>query len=133
MLVLPAVPLAACVSVGNPAAVDELAVSRLTPLRSTQQDVVRSMDAPTHPGSIAMLPRSSEKIVEIWTYDYTHVDISPLTFIPLFGPFLGGSPVTSGSVVARFDQDGVLQHVDQAPHFDPRLGHDSLDFPLVLY
>lgn len=136
-IVLPALLLQACVSVGNPSAVDELAVSRLTPLRSSTQDLARSMGMPTHPESTAQRPhgneQANEKIVVVWTYDYTHVDISPLTFVPLFGPFLGSSSVTSGSVIARFDQKGVVQHVEQAPFFDPRLGYEGLDFQLPLY
>lgn len=130
---LPAALLQACVTVGNPSAVDELAVSRLQPLRSTKQDVARSMGEPTHPESTARRIRATEQIVEVWTYDYTHVDISPLSLIPLFGPFFDGSSVSTGSIVARFDRNGVVQTVNQAPYFDPRLGYEGFDFQLPLY
>ncbi len=120
-------------SVGTPSTIDELAVARLVPLRSTKQDLVRSMGEPTQPGSTAGRPGATEKIVEVWTYDYTHVDISPLTLIPLVGPFLGSSTVTTGSVIVRLDKDGVVQHVGQAPFFDPRLGYEGFDFQLPLY
>lgn len=133
LIVLPAVLLQACVSVGTPSTLDELAVARLTPLRSTKQDMARSLGEPTHPESTARRPRATGKIVEVWTYDYTHVDISPLTVIPLLGPFLGSSSVTTASVIVRLDKDGVIQHVDQAPFFDPRLGYEGFDFQLPLY
>ena len=132
LMCLPAVLLQACVSVGNPAAADEVSVSRLQPLRSTKQDVVRSMGQPTHP-NVTTGPALAGKIVEVWTYDYTHVDISPLTLSPLVGPFLGSSTVTSGSVVARFDTTGIVQNVSRAPYFDPRMGYEGFDFQLPLY
>lgn len=125
--------LQACVSVGNPSAVDERAVSQLRPLRDRTQDVARTLGAPTHPEAPASRLRATETVVEVWTYDYTHVHISPLTLVPLFGPFLGSSPVTSGSAVVRFDADGVVQAVNTAPHFDPRSAHEGFDFQLPLY
>ncbi len=133
LVCLPAALLQACVSVGNPAAVDEVLVSRLQPLRSTKQDMVRSMGQPTYPEITTGPALATGKIVEVWTYDYTHVDISPLTLIPLVGPFLGSSTVTSGSVVARFDATGIVQNVSRAPYFDPRLGYEGFDFQLTLY
>ncbi len=133
LICLPAALLQACVSVGNPSAVDELSVSRIQPLRSTKQDVARSLGQPTHPETIPARNVATERIVEVWTYDYTHVDISPLTLIPLLGPFLGSSTVTSGSVVTRFHTNGIVHNVRTAPYFDPRVGYEGIDFQLPLY
>lgn len=133
LISLPAALLQACVSVGNPSAVDEPAVSQLHPLRSTKQDVAHDMGEPTYPESTAGPTRTTEKIVEVWTYDYTQVHFSSLSLIPLFGPFLGSYSVTSGSVVVRFDTNGVVQHVNTAPYFDPREGYEGVDFQLPLY
>lgn len=132
VLVLTAALLQSCSSVGNPSAVDEGTLSRLEPLRSTQQDVLSRMGEPTHPDSTTARVGTAEQVVQVWTYDFTHVDISPLTLIPVFGPFLGSSPVTTGSVAARFDQHGVLQHVARGPDFDPHLGYEGVDFQLLV-
>lgn len=113
-----------CVTVGNPSAVDEQAVARLEPSRSTQEDVRRVLGAPTHPPMVIERP-AHDLGLGVWYYDYTHVEIVPATLIPVLGPFLGYSAVTSGRVSIRFDAQGVVQNVSRGRSFEPYPAADA--------
>lgn len=115
-LFLAAVTLSGCVGTGDPVIVDEEVTSLIIAGISTKDDVHYLLGEPTTSSHSFDQMEEGTSILEIWDYNYVKVGITPDSYIPLFGPFLGSSSVRTGSVIVRYDRDGVVQHVARGPY-----------------
>lgn len=97
MLVL--VMLAGCATAG--VKVDPATVATFKSGQTTYQQVVSRLGPPT---SEAIAPDGSRVIA----YSYVQASARPESFIPIIGPFVGGSDSRSTLVMFRFTSQGVL-------------------------
>ncbi len=105
--------LSGCATTGNPSAAESEKISKIAPGTSTKADVFRILGNPTS---------SSERtrIIEVWNYDYVTVGISPVTLLPLIGPFLGSSSFERGAVTITFDEIGSAQSLNLISAVQPQ-------------
>ena len=115
-LLLAAVALSGCVGTGSQVIVDEEVTSLIIAGISTKDDVHHLLGEPTASSHNFDQREEGTAILEIWDYNYVKVGISPDSYIPLFGPFLGSSSVRTGSVIVRYDRAGVVQNVARGPY-----------------
>ena len=115
-LLLASVALSGCVGTGNPVIVDEEVTSLIMVGVSTKDDVHYLLGEPTASSHSFDQRQEGTSILEIWDYNYVKVGVSPDSHIPLFGPFLGSSSVRTGSVIVRYDRNGVVQNVARGPY-----------------
>lgn len=91
-----------CMSIGNPKAQNENNLSQLQKGVSTQQDVYRLYGQPQ---TRTQLSNGNQQ----WHYLHTDVDMSPSTFIPIAGLFIGETNTNSHNLLFTFDRYGVLR------------------------
>jgi outer membrane protein assembly factor BamE (lipoprotein component of BamABCDE complex) len=91
--------LAACASTG--VRVDEAAVSKFQPGKTTYLEVVKSLGAPT---TSMLMPDGRRMIL----YTYAQVRMRAASFVPIVGMFAGGADSKSTNVSFNFDAQGVL-------------------------
>jgi outer membrane protein assembly factor BamE (lipoprotein component of BamABCDE complex) len=115
-LFLAAVTLSGCVGTGSPAVLGEEVTSLIMVGVSTKEEVYDLLGEPTASTHSFHQREEGTRLLEVWNYNYAKVGITPDSYLPLFGPFLGSSSVLTGSVIVRFDMDGVVQHVARGPY-----------------
>lgn len=47
---------------------------------------------------------------EVWTYQYAHATLTPVTYVPIVGLFAGGTDVNKNEVVFIFDKNNIMQN-----------------------
>ena len=115
-VLLVTITLSACVGTGSPTMVDKEMTSLILVGVSTKDDVHNLLGEPTSGSHSFDQREEGTRILEVWDYNYVKVGISPENYIPLLGPFLGSSSVRTGSVIIRYDRDGVVQNVARGPY-----------------
>ena len=115
-LFLAAVTLTGCVGTGSPAVLDEEVTSLIMVGVSTKDEVYDLLGEPTASTYSFRQREEGTRILEVWNYNYAKVGITPDSYIPLIGPFLGSSSVRTGSVIIRYDRGGVVQNVARGPY-----------------
>ena len=91
---------AGCATSGRP--IDQAVVAGFEPGRTTYQDVIQALGAPT---SSFIGPGGRRTIA----YSHAQVRTNPATFVPVVGLFAGGTDVHSESAAFTFDRAGVLE------------------------
>lgn len=113
-----------CVSSGNPAATDQVAISQIKIGTTTKEDVRRLLGNPSSIGKgsgnlSVRAPFSSDPRAtpaphfnyEVWGYSHISVETDAATFIPIVGLFAGGATSSVTSVTIHFDEKGIVQYV----------------------
>ena len=104
-----------CATSGNPSVTREEMTSQIKMGMSTKEDVRKLFGAPNVVSRTLMSPvvgvSTSPTSMEIWTYAYTDISTSPVTFIAVVGLFAGSSTINTASLAVSFDDKGIVQNV----------------------
>jgi outer membrane protein assembly factor BamE (lipoprotein component of BamABCDE complex) len=92
--------LSGCVSVGRK--IDQAAADKIEKGKTTQQEVIGLIGSPDR-----ITRRASGDTV--FMYNYTRATAKPATFIPLFGPLVGGANIQSQMFLVTFGPDGLVK------------------------
>jgi outer membrane protein assembly factor BamE (lipoprotein component of BamABCDE complex) len=90
------------VSVGHQ--IDQAAADRIEAGKTTKEGVIRYIGSPDQ-----IITRSTGDTM--FMYSYVRASAKPATFIPLVGPFVGGSNVQHQSYIITFGSDGIVKEV----------------------
>jgi outer membrane protein assembly factor BamE (lipoprotein component of BamABCDE complex) len=92
--------LSGCVSVGRQ--IDQTSASKIEKGKTTKEQVVMLIGSPDQ-----IMSRGNGE--EIYYYKYTRATAKPATFIPIFGPLVGGANVQHQMFMVTFDSNGVVK------------------------
>jgi outer membrane protein assembly factor BamE (lipoprotein component of BamABCDE complex) len=93
--------LAACASVGRK--IDPAAAAQIERGKTTKAQVVQLLGSPDH-----VTTRASGDTIFI--YQYARASAKPATFIPIFGPLVGGANVQHQMFMVSFGPDGIVRN-----------------------
>jgi outer membrane protein assembly factor BamE (lipoprotein component of BamABCDE complex) len=99
-LILLAAFLAGCVSSGRK--IDQSAADKIEKGKTTKQEVINLIGSPDR---ITRTGRGDT----IFMYNYMRATAKPATFIPIFGPLVGGANVQHQMYMVTFGSDGVVK------------------------
>lgn len=91
----------ACVSSGRK--IDQSAADKIEKGKTTRDQVVNLIGSPDR---VTRLGNGDT----IFTYHYTRATAKPATFIPIFGPLVGGANVQHQMYMVTFNSDGVVKN-----------------------
>jgi len=94
------VGLASCVSVGRK--IDQSAAEKIEKGKTTRGEVINLMGSPDQ-----ITSRANGDTV--FLYHYMRATAKPQTFIPIFGPFVGGANIQNQMFIVTFGADGVVK------------------------
>jgi outer membrane protein assembly factor BamE (lipoprotein component of BamABCDE complex) len=91
-----------CASVGHK--LDQEAVSKIKKGETTKKEVLALIGSPDQ---IVNLGNGDTS----WSYTYVRATAKPATFIPIVGPFVGGTNVQNQFLTITFDPDNVVKNI----------------------
>jgi outer membrane protein assembly factor BamE (lipoprotein component of BamABCDE complex) len=100
LLILLAAWLASCVSSGRK--IDQSAADKIEKGKTTREQVVSLIGSPDR------ITRTGNGDT-IYMYNYMRATAKPATFIPIFGPLVGGANVQHQMYMVTFGSDGVVK------------------------
>lgn len=92
--------LSGCASTGRK--IDQSAADKIEKGKTTKQEVIGLIGSPDR-----IMRRGNGETT--FTYSYARATAKPATFIPIFGPLVGGANVQSQMFMVTFNSDGVVK------------------------
>ena len=120
-MVLGALWLIGCVSMGNNSLRNDSALQQIVVGKSVRSDVHQILGEPRERRSIPLGPVTDKVSYEWWGYSYSRSVINPLDYLLLVGFFVNGIglPDMQRDVQIFFEPDGTVRSVrDQTTHYD---------------
>lgn len=117
LLLIAMLGMAGCYSAGNASIKNQDLVAQVQIGKSTRDDVRRLLGEPSSiskSSAQVVNPNDSTQmltVVEWWSYIHASARVDGRSFIPVVGPFLGGTSHESEHFQVGFDQKGLVQQV----------------------
>ncbi|MHB8069263.1 MAG: outer membrane protein assembly factor BamE domain-containing protein [Desulfobaccales bacterium] len=93
--------MASCVSVGRK--IDQDAAAKIEKGKTTREEVIRLIGSPDR---VTITGQGDT----MFMYSYARATAKPATFIPIFGPLVGGANVQHQMYMVTFGPDGVVKN-----------------------